>query len=140
MIKKDALAIALHFLKFRPRSVFEVEKKLKSKKFAEKEIDRVTSVLKKEKLLDDEKFAKMWVESRNNLRPSGSYVLKMELRRLGIADDIIEKVLTPQRDEVLAKKALDMKARYREADFEKKAAFLQRRGFSTSVIYKILKD
>lgn len=139
-MSKDPLLTALHFLKFRPRSVFEIEQKLRTKKISEEEIDKVISVLKKNKLLDDEKFAKMWVESRNNLRPSGSYVLKMELRRFGISDDIIEDILTPQRDEVLAKKALENKSRLRNADFQKKAAFLARRGFSTSLIYKILKN
>lgn len=138
-MSKDALAIALHFLKFRPRSVFEVEKKLKSKKCEEKEIERVVSILKKEKLLDDEKFAKMWVASRNNLRPSGAYVLKMELKHLGIAEEIIGDVLKDQDEEALARKAIEDKVRYRQADFNKKAAFLQRRGFKTSVIYKVLK-
>jgi len=136
---KDPLKIALHFLKFRPRSVFEIRKKLEAKRIDEKEIEKVISVLKREKLLDDRKFAKMWIESRNNLRPSGSYVLKMELRRLGIAEDIIEEVLTPQRDEVLARKALESKSRLKNADFNKKAAFLQRRGFATNIIYQIIK-
>jgi regulatory protein len=90
-------------------------------------------------LLDDQKFAKMWVVSRNSLKPSGSYVLKMELKRLGIAQDIIENTLKEQNEESLARKAIDSKGRYRGADFAKKAAFLARRGFKTSVIYKILK-
>lgn len=137
---KDALEVALHFLKFRPRSVFEIRKKLETKRIEDKEIEKVISVLKKNKLLDDEEFAKMWVRDRNLLKPSGSYLLKMELRRLGISDEIIEEVLMAQTDEPLARKALEMKGRYRNADFEKKAAFLARRGFSTGVIYKILKN
>ncbi len=136
---KDPLAIALHFLKFRPRSVFEIEKKLKSKKFEEREIERVTSVLKKEKLLDDRKFAKMWVESRNNLKPSGSFVLKMELKNLGIAAEIIDEALKNQEEEELAKKALESKSRLKNASFDKKAAFLQRRGFATNIIYQLIK-
>jgi len=139
-MKKDALTIALRYLKFRPRSVFEIRKKLEAKRIDDKEIEKVVSVLKKNKLLDDKEFAKMWVRDRNLLKPSGSYLLKMELRRVGISDDIIEEVLTPQRDEVLAKKALEMKYRERDIEYEKKVGFLQRRGFSTGVIYKILKN
>jgi len=135
----DPLKIALHFLKFRPRSVFEVRQKLKTKRIPDKEIKRVIGTLKKNQLLDDQKFAKMWVVSRNNLKPSGAYVLKMELRKLGIADDDIAEALKEQDEEELARRALEMKARYRNASFQKKAAFLQRRGFSTSLIYKILK-
>jgi len=136
---KDALSTALHFLKFRPRSVFEVEQKLKQKGVIKSEIEKVISVLKKNNLLDDLEFAKMWVRDRNLLKPTGSYVLKMELRKLGIADGIIEEVLMAQTDEPLARKALEMKYRERNIDYHKKAAFLQRRGFSTDVIYKILK-
>jgi len=139
IMRKDPLQIALRYLKFRPRSVFEVEQKLKQKGVIKSEIEKVISVLKKNNLLDDEEFAKMWVRDRNLLKPTGTYVLKMELRKLGIADGIIEEVLMAQTDEPLARKALEMKYRERNTDYHKKAAFLQRRGFSTSLIYKILK-
>src|SRR3989304_8842660 len=98
---QDSINIALRFLKFRPRTVFEIEKKLKTKRFKDKEIKKVISVLKKNKLLDDENFAKMWVRDRNLLKPSGSYLLKMELRKLGIADEIIEETLEKQDEEEL---------------------------------------
>ncbi len=51
---KDAIDIALHFLKFRPRTVFEIEKKLKEKKISQDEIDKTIRVLKQNKLLDDD--------------------------------------------------------------------------------------
>ena len=137
---KDSLAIALHYLKFRPRSVFEIEQKLKQKRIIDSEINKVISVLKKNKLLDDKEFAKMWVRDRNLLKPSGSYLLKMELRKLGIADEDIENALRDQDEFELASKALASKSRLRYADFNKKAGFLQRRGFKMSVIYKVLKS
>lgn len=137
---KNALQVALHFLKFRPRSVFEIEQKLKSKKILPAEIKKVIQILKNQKLLDDEKFAKMWVRDRNLLKPTGSYVLKLELKRLGIGPEIIEEALEDQDEEELAKKALASKSRFKNADFQKKAAFLQRRGFSTALIYKVLKE
>jgi len=136
---KDALSIALHFLKFRPRSVFEVRKKLESKKISDDEVKKVITVLKKNKLLDDGNFAKMYVRDRNLLKPTGSYLLKLELKKLGISDKDIDNALIDQSEEELAKKALESKGRYRNADFQKQAAFLQRRGFSPSVIYRILK-
>src|SRR3990167_6992968 len=128
-MKKDALSISFHFLKFRPRTVFEIEQKLKSKKISQDEINKVIKILKDQKLLDDEKFAKMWVRDRNLLKPTGSYLLKLELKKLGIGPEIIEGVLKNQDEEEFAREALKSKARYCEADFEKQAAFLQRRGF-----------
>ena len=138
-MKKDVLSVALHFLKFRPRSVFEVEQKLKTKGFEDKEIEKLILALKKEKLLDDQKFAKMWVRDRNLLKPEGSFLLKLELRKLGVSDNDIENALKDQDEEKLARQALASKSRLKQADFAKKAAFLQRRGFKTSIIYQILK-
>lgn len=136
---KNALTIALRYLKFRPRSVFEVEQKLKTKSVSDKETKSVIDVLKKNKLLDDKEFAKMWIRDRNLLKPTGLYLLKIELRRFGIADDDIDNALKEQNEEELARKALEMKYRDREIDFQKKAAFLQRRGFRTNIIYKVLR-
>lgn len=138
-MKKDSFKIALFYLKFRPRSVFEVEKKLQSKGIAPGEIKKTISVLKKNKLLNDAEFAKMWVRDRNLLKPTGSYLLRLELKKLGISEDIIEAALTEQDEAKLARQALESKSRYRQADFEKKASFLQRRGFSIEIIYKVLK-
>lgn len=135
---KDALKIALHYLKFRPRSVFEIGQKLRSKKVATAEVQKVIEVLKKNQLLNDKNFAKMWVENRNLLKPEGSYLLKWALKKLGIAENIIEDTLKEQDEEALAKRAIESKSRLQKADFQKKAAFLQRRGFGTTIIYKIL--
>ena len=134
---KDALQVALHFLKFRPRSVFEIERKLKQKGIINSEINKVVAVLKKNKLLDDAEFAKMWVRDRNLLKPTGAYLLKLELKRLGLSEENIETALKDQDEEELAKLALEYKYREREIDYEKKVSFLQRRGFSTSIIYKV---
>ena len=136
---KSALDIALYFLKFRARSVFEIKQKLKLKKIDQKEIDKTLDVLVRNELLDDAKFAKMYVADRNRFKPSGTFVLKMELKKLGIADHLIEEVLTGQDEEALARQAIESKHRYREAEFEQKAQFLRRRGFGSHVIFKVLK-
>jgi regulatory protein len=136
---KDPIQIALHFLKFRPRTTFEIGQKLRTKKISDSEIEKVITVLKRNKLLDDAEFAKMWVRDRNLLKPSGSYLLKLELKKLGISESDIEAALGDQNEEELARKAIESKGRYCKADFNHQAAFLSRRGFSTGVIYKILK-
>jgi regulatory protein len=136
----SSLNIALHFLKFRPRSVFEIKQKLKSKKITDDEIKKTIAVLLENKLLDDKEFARMWVKDRNNFKPSGTYLLKMELRKFGINDDLIEEVLANQDEEKLAREAITSKSRFDSAGFQKKAGFLQRRGFKTDVIIKVLKN
>ena len=152
-MSKTALDIALHFLKFRARSVFEIEQKLKSKNFSEEEISKTTQVLIKNELLDDTKFVKMYVKDRNLFKPSGTFLLKMELTNLGLNDNLIEDALANQDEEELARRAIESKHRFRDfklsadadwaerqADFQKKANFLQRRGFNLGVIMKVLKS
>ena len=136
---KSPIEISLDYLKFRPRTVFEITEKLKSKNISDKEIKETIAVLKRNGLLDDENFAKMWVRDRNLLKPTGSFLLKLELKKMGVAESLIEKAISGQDEEELAKQAIEMKGRYREAEFEKKAQFLQRRGFSMNTIYKVLK-
>ena len=136
---KSPIEISLFFLKFRPRTVFEITEKLKSKKISDKEIKEVISVLKRNGLLDDEKFAKMWVRDRNHFKPCGNFLLKVELKKLGIDEHLIEEAVSYQDEIKLAKQAIEMKNRYRNAEFPKQAAFLQRRGFPMNVIFKVLK-
>ena len=66
--------------------------------------------------------------------------MKLELKKLGVVQDIIDQVLIGQNEEELAKKALSSKSRLKQVSFQKKAQFLQRRGFKTAVIYKVIKN
>lgn len=137
---KSAIDTALHFLKFRARSVFEIKQKLKQKNFSSEEIDKTIDVLVRNELLDDRKFVKMYVKDRNTLKPTGAYLLKMELKRLGLDENLIADAMVAQDEENLARRAIESKSRFIEAEFDKKASFLQRRGFSMNVIMKILKE
>ena len=137
---KSPIDIALHFLKYRARSVFEIRQKLKSKSVPEEEIEKTINILIRNELLDDTKFANMYVRDRNRFKPTGSFLLKMELKKLGIDQDLIEDVLAGQDEEELARRAIESKSRFIEAEFEKKAQFLARRGFSMSIIMKVLKN
>jgi regulatory protein len=137
---KNAIDTALYFLKFRARTIFEIRQKLQSKNFPEEEINKTIDVLARNELLDDAKFVKMYIKDRNNLKPTGSYLLRLELKRLGVPENLVEEVMAGQNEEELARRAIESKHRYREADFPKQAQFLQRRGFSMSVIMKVLKS
>ena len=144
--KKSALEIASHFLKFRPRSCFEIERKLKQRKFATDKIKKTIKVLKKNRLLDDLEFAKMWIRNRNQLRPSGRKLLFLELRKLGIDQEICESALA-QEDLPETKKARIVFERKKKVlvklssgDFRKKMiGFLSRRGFTWETISEVLK-
>ncbi len=89
--------------------------------------------------MDDVNFAKIWVENRSEFRPRSKYVLRIELLKKGVSNEIIEDTLENIDDSDLAKRAAKQQARKYQMlewkDFRKKLiAFLNRRGFTYSVI------
>jgi regulatory protein len=136
---------AYFFLKFRPRSVWEVRhylyKKIKSKHWSTAEADKVLEELKEEGLVDDKKFVDWFVEQRNASKPKSRFALKNELLRFGIAKDLIDQYFLDHAvdEEELALKALLPRwSRFRnlpsEKRFQKAAGFLLRRGFSFETV------
>lgn len=127
-------------LKIRLRSQFELEQKLKRKKYLPEEIESAIKKLKKVNLIDDKRFAYAFVHDREILNPRGKRLLALELRQKGIASEIIEEVLSfdDQYELELACQALNRKKRsYQDLDgFKRKQkllAFLSRRGFSYGI-------
>lgn len=137
---------AVRFLAVRPRSVWEVRQKLQRYRSRQGEnlpaghIEWVADKLIEQGYLNDEEFARYWIEQRNRFKPLAPRALRYELRNKGIGDPIIEAVLEGAVDPEVG--ALDAARsqiqRWRRLDkeaFRKKlASFLQRRGFSWSVV------
>jgi regulatory protein len=142
-----ARAQLFSLLKARPRSTFEVRTRLRQKKFSSTIIEEVIAWAEASDYLDDEKFAKLWVEERRITKPKGRQALEQELREKGIERDTIESVLnTTDLNEYDAAYQLATTRLARleresvDAQRRKLSAFLKRRGFSFSVISKILKE
>lgn len=129
---------ALRFLTYRPRSEAEVVKYLVSKGVAQDARQEIMGRLRRLGLVDDEAFARFWVESREHSRPSGRLALRSELRLKGIGDGVIESVLQGiDQEESAHRAALKQARRYATLDDrvtqQKLGAFLMRRGFPYSV-------
>ncbi len=128
----------LRFLTYRPRSEAEVVKYLASKGVEERAQAEILAKLRRLNLVDDEAFARFWVESREQSHPLGRMALRSELRLKGVCDATIEKALRTLDEEDSAYRAARKQAR-RYADLgdkqaqEKLGAFLVRRGFPYSV-------
>lgn len=149
IVKKAELAATydklLRFASLRPRSEKEVRDWLKRKKVHQSLHKELFNRLKHLELVDDEKFAKWWVEQRQAFRPKSLRIMNYELRIKGIKKDTIEKVLgeTKIDEEKIAKELLEKKAYKwkglagREAR-KKKTQYLVGKGFSWEVIEKIL--
>ena len=88
-----ARQVALRFLTSRDRTVFEVRQKLGRKSCSEEVTEHVIANLQKSRLLDDNAFARRWVETRLQSRPAGARQVEVELRGKGIDGALIEQVM-----------------------------------------------
>lgn len=133
---------AFLLLKFRLRSENEIYQRLKKKKFDEHIIRDTISFLKEKGFVDDNIFAKSWVQSRLK-KPLGLARIKQELRLKGIPREIIDREIkeieTQYREEESVfgiAQARFNKLKSLGPDIAKRRvyAYLLRRGFSPGAI------
>jgi regulatory protein len=143
-----AIQAAMRAIESRPRSIREIHERLKRKGFEPDLIDHAITRLQDLRLLDDQAFARYWIEGRQHSQSRGPAALRDELRRKGVDASIIETALQddelvgdiPAQAEKLARQVL---YRYRDAaDFQSFARrmgnTLQRRGYSFATIRPII--
>lgn len=141
---------ALEYSLIRPRSQREVQQYLYKKTrpvrtktgelrpgISEAVTTRVYDRLQQKGYINDEKFARFWVENRNVRKGSSLRKLRAELGVKGVSSQIIDEVLSESDrtdDDEIEKIILKKKARY--DDPQKFMAYLARQGFS----YDAIKD
>jgi len=91
-----SLEIAARFLGTRPRSRWEVERRLRRARASDPVIENTLDHLVKLGLVDDMAFARWWVEQRDRHAPRGRRLVEAELRQHGIGRDVVEQL----RDEL----------------------------------------
>ena len=97
--------------------------------------------LRERGLVDDEEFAKRWVENRRLLKATSTKKLKLELRQKHIADDIVRRVLAEDEtdERAVLKELVDRKRKQtRYQDDQKLIAYLARQGFNYDDIKSVL--
>jgi regulatory protein len=137
---------ALHFLSYRPRSSAEVRQNLTKRGTPEPLVEETLNRLQRAGLVNDQEFARAWVENRNTFQPRSKLALRMELRRKGLSDEIVQPVLDEQVDEeALAFEAARKYARRLTGlewfEFRQKlSGFLARRGFSYTTLSPVVSE
>lgn len=132
MTKKSrfsALDRALRYLSYRPRSESEIRQHLGIDYTPE-----LASKLKKLNLVNDNEFAKWYIESRSRSRPRSARLLSLELKRKGLE---IKNLKLEISELELAKNALKKKPNLKSR--EQTIRFLHSRGFSWDTIETVLK-
>jgi len=136
---RRCLNAAAHYLSYRPRSESELRERLYRRGFGEDSVEAVIAKLKEQGLVDDIAFAQFWKDSRETFSPRSRWLTKLELRRKGVAEEIMDKVVETVDDNDSAYRAALSKARSLPLsdyqDFRHRlGGYLRRRGFSYGVI------
>lgn len=137
------LDAALRFLESRQRATAEVRRRLSMAGYlpalVEGAIERLTTL----GILDDDAFARAWVESRDRAHPRGERALRVELRQKGIdratSDGVLDDraAIDPEADAVAAANLLAKHARTLDRVVDPRArrqrayALLARNGFGS---------
>ena len=105
------LEAALRFLEARARSESEVRRRLGQAGYRSELVDGAITRLVELGVLDDEAFARAWVESRDRARPRGERALRRELSLKGVDRAVLDEVLDERRDEAaVAGRDIDLEA------------------------------
>jgi len=140
--KERAHEAALNFLSYRPRSEQEVRRRLQKKDFMPEAVDDAIGRLLRAGLIDDEAFARYWVENREQHKPRGAYALRHELRQKGIesriVDELVEQIDEDANAYLAATKRLSRWQRLDPSVRRRKMSdYLRRRGFSYDVVLRV---
>lgn len=135
----------LRFATVRPRSQKEFTDYFHRKNVHSSLHDKLFNKLKHFEMIDDEKFAKWWVEQRQNFRPKPKRILRQELRMKGIGREMIEKILSEEEvdEEKMARGLVEKKA-YKWKNLparerrQKVSQYLAGKGFSWEIIEKVI--
>lgn len=123
---------ALHYLSIRGRSEWEMTQYLKRRQASDQEIDKILKRLRQLGLLDDLKFARSWVESRNLIRPRSNIRLRQELRQKRIEESIVDKILEELKvddSQILERIVIQKRRQAKYKDNQKLMQYLARQGF-----------
>ena len=139
---------ALRLLSQRMHSEGEIKRKLKSKDFSYKAINQVIEESKKMNLLNDEIFAKTYIEELL-FKGQGKYKIIASLQKRGIPKEMIDDNLSemddPAAEEKRAEEVLDKKLKsFAGKDLdprklkEKLVRHLISKGFPADIVFKVV--
>ena len=133
------LNAAAYYLGYRPRSESELRERLARLGFDTESIGAVLVRLKELGLVDDMEFARFWRDNRQAFSPRSGSMTRLELKRKGVAEEIIGEVLSTLSDEDGAyRAALSRARRLSMSDYQtfrrRLGEYLKRRGYGYGVI------
>ena len=141
-----ARAKCLRLLSRRAQSEAELRERLRRDGFAEGVTEEVLADLAEAGLTDDQEFARAWVASRRESGSSGRRKLAWELRRKGIAREVIARVLEEEIDETAERRQAGELARRRlggrtdAKELSRLRRYLLGRGYGVETVDSVLQS
>lgn len=91
--KSSIYDVSIKYISVRMRSKKELEEYLKKKKYDQKDIEETIKRLQSQDLLNDEKFAKSYINDKLYLTNYGLTKIKNDLLKLGVEEYIIDEIV-----------------------------------------------
>jgi regulatory protein len=143
-----ARTILLDQLTGRARSRKELADKLASRHVPEEIATPLLDRFEEVGLVDDAAFARLWVESRHRGKGLAPRALAAELRRKGVADELVKEAtdeIGPEEQEEAARALVRRKLRSvasldRDKATRRLVGMLARKGYSAGLAFAIVRD
>jgi regulatory protein len=142
---KHPLRLAINYLSYQPRAIYEMKEYIKKKGFSRDIALEIIEILVEKNYLNDEDFARLFVETKVKYKPKSKYAFRYDLKKKGICTSIIDKILLPYDDQDLALASVKHKIKTWQTleteKFKKKMTnFLRYRGFTYDVCRSTVND
>ena len=132
---------------YRARSEVEVRQYLSRRGYALGALDSITAKLRSLNYLNDETFARSWALARARGRRYGPKRIEQELRHKGVGPALIRDAIRDAFEQIDEREqaARLLNRHFRGGDLtepktmRRAAAFLERRGYSSKVIFNLLR-
>jgi regulatory protein len=143
-----ARKILLDRLSAQPRTRHELAETLAKKMVPPEVAQRLLDRFEEVGLVDDEAFARAWVESRRTGRGLARRALAQELRRKGVSDEVAREALDevdPDDERAAAQELVRRKLRTltrfdHQTTMRRLTAMLARKGYSPAVAFGVVRD
>jgi regulatory protein len=144
----EARAVCLRLLTIEPRSRAQLAQAMQRKQIPDEVADGILDRFTEVGLIDDQAFARAWVESRHHSRGLSRRALSNELRHRGVADDDVRdamEILDPDQEAATARQIIDRKLRSTrgqppDARARRLVGTLARKGYGPALAYRIVRE
>ncbi|MFB9430868.1 regulatory protein RecX [Streptoalloteichus tenebrarius] len=143
-----ARELCLRLLTARPRTRAELHRSLTRRGIDEEVVERVLSRFDEVGLIDDAAFAETWVRSRHTHQGLGRRALTAELRRRGVADEVVAAAVSevdPEAEEERARELVrrrlgSVRGRDQVTAVRRLVGMLARKGYGEGLALRVVRD